>query len=52
MHFEINRNIQNDLKKIEAIIRHAKGDSVLLAMYVCTNVCKYVCAYVCVCLHL
>jgi len=32
MYFDINRQIKDDLKKIEAIIQHAKGAGVLLAI--------------------
>jgi hypothetical protein len=32
MYFDINRQIEGDLKKIEAIIYHAKGAGVLLAI--------------------
>jgi len=32
MYFDINRQIENDLNKIEAKIQHAKGAGVLLAI--------------------
>jgi len=32
MYFDINRQIEDDLKKVEAIINHAKGAGVLLAI--------------------
>jgi len=32
MYFDINRQIEDDLNKIEAIIQHAKGVGVLLAI--------------------